>query len=138
MVVQKAKGRFWRVHFVSALLRFALKTPESFKGAETKRTLHKRPFGRPFPRTTPSPLRGVLPDFLDLQWGVAKGSGSPCHGSRSSTEMKIQDACCQMGGREVARRQNRFFLQENEWSRSYRVINFSSPKPVQGAFKEPF
>ena len=28
-----------------------------------------------------------------------------------------------LSGREVARRQNCFFLQENEWSRSYRVIN---------------
>ena len=28
-----------------------------------------------------------------------------------------------MGGREATRRENRFSLQENEWSRSYREIN---------------
>ena len=28
-----------------------------------------------------------------------------------------------MGGREVTRRQNCFFVQGNEWSRSYREIN---------------
>ena len=52
----RPKGRFWRVRFFSLPLRFALKTPENLKGAEKKRTLQKHPFGRPFLRTTPSPL----------------------------------------------------------------------------------
>ena len=44
-------------------------------------------------------------------------------GSQSSREIKIQNASCQMGGRKVTRRQNCFFLQENERSRCYSVIN---------------
>ena len=35
-------------------------------------------------------------------WGVAKGS-CVFHGSRSSRETKVQNASCQMGGREVTR-----------------------------------
>ena len=31
------------------------------------------------------------------------GKGPPFHGSRSSREIKIQNASCQMGGREVTR-----------------------------------
>ena len=50
----RPKGVFWRVRFFSAPVRFALKTPENLKWEEKKRTLH--PFGRPFLRTTPSPL----------------------------------------------------------------------------------
>ena len=42
-------------------LRFALKAHENLKGAERKRTLQKHPFGRPFLRTTPSPLLGAPP-----------------------------------------------------------------------------
>ena len=38
------------------LLLKHLKGPENHKGAEKKRTPQKHPFGRPFLRTTPSPL----------------------------------------------------------------------------------
>ena len=50
------KGCFWRVRCFSALLRFALKTPENLKGAEKQHTLQKHPFGQPFLRAKPSPL----------------------------------------------------------------------------------
>ena len=52
----RPKGCFWRVCFLSAPLRFALKALRKLNGAEKKRTLLKHPFGRPFLRTTPSPL----------------------------------------------------------------------------------
>ena len=42
------------------------------------------------------------------------------HGSRSYTEVAIENASCQMGGREIAGGEICIFLQENEWSRSYR------------------
>ena len=45
------------------------------------------------------------------------------HGSRSLKEITLQNGSCQMGGREVTGRQNHFFLQKDEWSRSYREIN---------------
>ena len=51
----RPKGCFSRVRLFSALLRFALKTPENLKRAEKKRTLQKHPLGQPFLRTTPSP-----------------------------------------------------------------------------------
>ena len=49
--------------------------------------------------------------------------GPPFHGSRRSREIKLQNASCQMGGREVTGRWNCFFLRENEWSRSYKATN---------------
>ena len=52
----RPKGCFWRVRFFSAPLRFALQISENLKGAEKKQTLQRHPFGRLFPRTTPSPL----------------------------------------------------------------------------------
>ena len=45
----RPKRRFWRVRFVSAHLRLSAVLRASLKGAETKRTLQKRPFGRPLP-----------------------------------------------------------------------------------------
>ena len=50
----RLKGCFWRVRFCSAPVRFALKTPENLGREETDSPKH--PFGRPFLRTTPSPL----------------------------------------------------------------------------------
>ena len=49
--------------------------------------------------------------------------GPPCHASRSSREIKLQNASCQMGGREVKGRYKCFFLRKYEWSRSYREMN---------------
>ena len=72
------KGCFWRVHFFSAPLRFALKTPESpenLKGAETKRTLQEHPFGQPFLRTTPSPLLWSTAAKPGFQTGGGSRSG---------------------------------------------------------------
>ena len=77
---------FWRVHFFSAPLRFALKTPENPKGPEKKRTLQKHPFGQPFLRTTPSPLlwRGVRYDFLlAFIRGFLSATGTPNSQNRS-------------------------------------------------------
>ena len=37
------------------------------------------------------------------EWSGALRKGPPFHGSRSSREIKIQNASCQMGGREVTR-----------------------------------
>ena len=47
---------------------------------------------------------------------------------QGDTKLQIQNAICQMGGREVTGRQNCFFLQGNEWSRSYRETN-QHPSP---------
>ena len=44
------------VRFFSAPLRFSGVLRANFTGEEKQRTLQKRPFGRPFLRTTPSPL----------------------------------------------------------------------------------
>ena len=65
----------------------------------------------------------------DICANLGRCEGGPTfHGSRSSKEIRIQNASCQMGGREVTGRLNCFFLQENEWSRSYKEIN-QHPSP---------
>ena len=70
--------------------------------------------------------------YLCTEWGVAKGSS--IHGSRSSREIKLQNASCHMGGCEVTGRLNCFFLRENEWSRSDSVTNLGESKgcPIKG------
>ena len=50
------KGCFWMFHFFSAPLEFSGVVRANLKGTEKKRTLQKHAFGRPFLRTTPSPL----------------------------------------------------------------------------------
>ena len=51
-----SKRVFWRVRLFSSHLRFSDVSRANLNGAEKKRTLQKHPVGRPFPRTTPSPL----------------------------------------------------------------------------------
>ena len=53
---RSSKRVFWRVRFFSAPLRFSDVLRANLNGGQKKRTLQKHPFGRPFPRTTPSPL----------------------------------------------------------------------------------
>ena len=53
---RSSKRIFWRVRFFSAPFAFSGALKANLKGAEKKRTLQKHPFGRPFLRTTPSPL----------------------------------------------------------------------------------
>ena len=60
----RPKGCFWRVHFFSAPFKFSDVLRASLKGAEKKRTLQKHPFGRPFLRTTPSPLLWRTPKMV--------------------------------------------------------------------------
>ena len=69
------KGCFWRVHFFSAPLRFALKTSENLKGADKKRTLQKHPFGQPFLLTTPSPSFIEHPHIIQSRSTLFQGEG---------------------------------------------------------------
>ena len=54
------------------------------------------------------------PQSLAILWIGALQKGPPFHGSRSSREMKIQNASCQMGGREV-RRWQKLLLSAGKW-----------------------
>ena len=83
-------------------------------------------------------------DFLPLKRRVlvscvvaseALREGPPFHGSRNQREIETQSASCQIGGREVTGRYNRFLLQENERSRSYKMTNLY-PKLYDG-FLDP-
>ena len=57
----------------SPFLLFPLKVfRANLAGAQKKRTLQKHPFGRPFPRTTPSPL---LWRALNFGWGTEEQIG---------------------------------------------------------------
>ena len=68
---QYSKRVFWEIPFFLCpliKLRFATKTSEILEGAtsrgpEKKRTLQKHPSGRPFLRTTPSPLLWRTPNL---------------------------------------------------------------------------
>ena len=53
---RSSKRVFWRVHFFSSHSRFSDVFRANLTGAEKKRTPQNHLFGRPFPRTTPSPL----------------------------------------------------------------------------------
>ena len=52
----RPQGCFGESVFSSSHLRFSDVFRANLAGPEKKRTLQKHPFGRPFPRTTPSPL----------------------------------------------------------------------------------
>ena len=81
------KGCFWRVRFLSAPLRSALKTSEDLKGADRKRTLQKHSFGHPFLRPTPSPLLWRTPTKMTPDswkpWDVSTFGMAHDHSTRS-------------------------------------------------------
>ena len=68
-----------------------------------------------------APARTPSPPFPKKTGALRRGP--PLHGSRSYREIIIPNASCHMGSREVTRRQDWFFLQENERPRSYEKIN---------------
>ena len=91
-----------------------------------KRARRSQPYPHPPPKKRPIAPRsitclGKVCGVLHVLRSGALRKGPPFHGSRSSREIRLQSASCQMGGREVAGRLNSFFLHKHEWLRSYNV-----------------
>ena len=102
------------VHILSSLVRFILSLLREVivyhmqscsRPLQTHhRTIKNKGIKKKIPKHPRSNVRDKALDRPETCWTGALRKGLPFHGSRSSREIKLQNASCQMGGRKVTGR----------------------------------